>query len=280
MLSQPKPSGYISQKIVSLSRQPTSAFADVRVRRAASMCLDRDLILDALNNVSVFEQAGLPVEALWNGHLAAGFPNWIDPKSSDLGEAQKYFKHDPAEAKKLLQAAGVSQVKFPWGYYSDRDPQIHGKLNETMANSLNETGLFQIEMQPLAYASAWRDICQGSRGDGFAGFCYNSADGFNEDAYLVNKYTPDGKFAVASKRLPETDLVLKARMEIDPVKRGELIKAAQRALSLQMYDIPTPGLVLGYTLHWPWLQNFGNFETGGNAARPFTEAWYDAKLKS
>ncbi len=31
---------------------------------------------------------------------------WLDPQSSDFGENAKYFKHNIAEAKKLLSAAG------------------------------------------------------------------------------------------------------------------------------------------------------------------------------
>jgi ABC-type transport system substrate-binding protein len=282
MLSELRPSGYISQKIYNFSKQPTSPLADVRVRRAFSMTVDRDLYIDAIEGVEKFRKEGLPVDTAWNSHLAAYFPSWIDPRDEkEMGEGAKYFKHDPAEAKKMLQAAGhTGKVKFPWGYYTDRGTE-HTKINEIVVGMAVDSGLFEITLEPLPYASTWRDVCQGSNGDGFSGGCYNSADGFNEDAYLVNVYTPQGKFATASKPIPGfTDLVLKSRTEPDAHKRSELIKEIQRKAAMEMHYLPIPGRSLGFTLRWPWLKNHGVYERGGATAREFTEAWYDAKLKT
>jgi ABC-type transport system substrate-binding protein len=60
MLSELRPSGYISQKIYNFSKQPASPLADVRVRRAFSMTLDRDLYIDAIEGVQKFLKEGLP----------------------------------------------------------------------------------------------------------------------------------------------------------------------------------------------------------------------------
>jgi ABC-type transport system substrate-binding protein len=282
MLTEPRPSGYITQKIYNASKQPGSPLADVRVRRAFSMTVDRDLYIDAMFDAERFRKEGLPVETGWNSHLAAYFPSWIDPRNEkELGEGARYFRHDPAEAKKLMQAAGVSsKARFPWGYYTDRGTE-HTKINEIVVAMAADSGLFDVKLEPLPYASTWRDVCQLSNGDGFSGFCYNSADGFNEDAYLVNVYTPEGKFATSSKPTPIlTDMVLKSRTEPDAKKRSEQIKEIQRLAAKEMHYLPIPGRALGFTLRWPWLKNHGIFETGGATARPFTEAWYDAKLKT
>ena len=282
MLVEPRPSGYISQKIYNISKQPTSIFADVRVRRALSMTIDRDLYIDAMNDVEGYRRVGLPLETAWNGHLAAYFPSWIDPRNEkELGEGAKWFRHDNDEAKKLLDAAGVTgKVTFPWGYYTDRGTE-HTKINEIVANMAVDSGLFEVKLEPLPYASTWRDVCQGSNGDGFSGLCYNSADGFNEDAYLVNIYTPEGKFATASKPTPVlTDMVLQSRTELDPERRSEIIKDIQRRAAMEMHYLPIPGRILEFTLRWPWLRNHGVFERGGLTARDFTEVWHDEKLKS
>lgn len=282
MLTELRPSGYISQKIYNISKQSGSPLADVRVRRALSMTIDRDLYIDTMYDVDTFRKEGLPVETGWNSHLAAYFPSWIDPRNEkELGEGARYFKHDIAEAKKMLQAAGVSgKAKFPWGYYIDRGVE-HTKINEIVVAMAADTGLFDIKLEPLPYASTWREVCQESNGDGFSGFCYNSADGFNEDAYLVNVYTPEGKFATASKPTPVlTDMVLKSRTEPDAKKRSEQIKEIQRLAAKEMHYLPIPGRALGFTLRWPWLKNHGVFEQGGATARTFTEAWFDPKLKS
>ena len=153
MWTEPRPSGYISQKIYNFSKQPNSAVADVRIRRAFSMTIDRDLYIDTMENTVVFEKEGIPVETGWNGPLAAFFPSWIDPRNEkEFGEAAKFYKYDPAEAKKLLQAAGQTRVNFPWGYYTDRGTE-HTKINEIVVGMAEETGLFKITLEPLPYAS-------------------------------------------------------------------------------------------------------------------------------
>jgi ABC-type transport system substrate-binding protein len=275
------PTGHISGAIYNFSKQPDSPVKDVRVRRALSMTIDRDLYIDAMENTSQFEKEGIPVETAWNGPLAAFFPSWLNPKDEkEIGEAAKFYKLDPAEAKKLLSAAGQTKVKMPWGYYTDRGTE-HTKINEIVVAMAVDAGLFDVSLEPLPYASTWRDICQYSNGAGFAGACYNSADGFNEDAYLVNIYTPEGKFATAPTPIPGfTDEIIKTRTEIDPKKRSELLKAFQRKAAMEFHYLPIPGRSLTYTLRWPWLMNHGVFEQGGTSARTFAEVWINEKAKT
>src|SRR5499427_3948114 len=75
-------------------------FKDVRVRRAVSLALDRQGIIDAS-----YEGVGN-----FNPAIPAGLLEWALP-INQLGEGAKYFRHDPAEAKRLLAAAG-----FPNGF--------------------------------------------------------------------------------------------------------------------------------------------------------------------
>ena len=169
------------------------------------MMIDRDLVIDTLNNVSQFRDQGLPVETFWNGHLAANFPSWIDPKSDELGEGAKYFKYEPSEAKKLINAAGHQSISLVYHYYTLRPAAA--KLNEVLAWMMRDKGFFNIEIQILDYSTDWREVCQRSAGEAYNGLCYDHCDGFNEDAFLVAKYTPTGKFTVSKRPVPEiTDL--------------------------------------------------------------------------
>jgi peptide/nickel transport system substrate-binding protein len=280
MYQDQPPSGFIATSTIKLSQQPNSPLRDVRVRRAASMLIDREAALDALNNLEAFRSQGLPVTTLWDSHLAAGFPSWIDPRTSDLGDGAKYFKHDVGEARKLMQAAGYNQaVELPYSWFTLR-PAVD-KLHTVVSSMFVESGLFKINAEILDYNTSWRQVCQASHGDGYFGFCHDQSDGFSEDSFLVALYTPTGKFAVSNQALPEiSDLVVKTRTETDAARRSSLVKDIQRRLAVEMPDIPTPGAVLGYTLRWPWLKNHGVFNTGGASARPFTEYWYDAAAKS
>jgi peptide/nickel transport system substrate-binding protein len=89
-----------------------SPFLDERVRQAYSMSWDRDAYLDTFNNINNFRSEGLPVESRWNSVVSAKWDGvWLDPQGKDFGPNAKYFKHDVAEAKKLLAAAG-----YPSGF--------------------------------------------------------------------------------------------------------------------------------------------------------------------
>ncbi|MGE3856353.1 MAG: ABC transporter substrate-binding protein [Dehalococcoidia bacterium] len=78
-------------------------FNDVRVRRALALAVDRQSwIKDLLNGRGRNGSMVLPWLTYWS----------LDP--AKMGEDGKYFTtFDPAEAKKLLQAAGVEQFTFP-----------------------------------------------------------------------------------------------------------------------------------------------------------------------
>lgn len=76
-------------------RADQKPFSDVRVRQAISLAIDRQGILDATaEGVGVF-----------NPPVPAALKEWSLPMDK-LGEGAKYYKHDKAEAKRLLAAAG------------------------------------------------------------------------------------------------------------------------------------------------------------------------------
>jgi ABC-type transport system substrate-binding protein len=81
------------------------------------MLLDREAIIDTIYNVQPFKDAGIPVTTFWNSHLGAQATTWLDPRKSELGEGAKYFKFDPAEAKKMLSAASASSGKLTFWYH-------------------------------------------------------------------------------------------------------------------------------------------------------------------
>ncbi len=70
-------------------------FNDVRVRQAMSMAIDRQGMID-----SIFEGVGV-----FNPPVPAALKEWSMPMDQ-LGDGAKYYKYDPAEAKRLLAAAG------------------------------------------------------------------------------------------------------------------------------------------------------------------------------
>ena len=76
-------------------RTDQKPFSDPRVRQAMSLAIDRQGILDATaEGVGVF-----------NPPVPAALKDWSLP-IDQLGEGAKYYRYDPAEAKRLLAAAG------------------------------------------------------------------------------------------------------------------------------------------------------------------------------
>ena len=69
-------------------------FNDVRVRRAISLAIDRQAIIDAVY------MRGEPTCA-----LPRGLAEWSLP-IDQLGEGAKYYQYNPKEARRLLAEAG------------------------------------------------------------------------------------------------------------------------------------------------------------------------------
>jgi ABC-type transport system substrate-binding protein len=85
-------------------RNDQPPFNDKRVRQALSMAIDRKALIQSVRNGE-----GEPDQ--W---LTYGGEYWGFRKPKDLGASAKNFEYNVAEAKKLLQAAGVSlPIKVP-----------------------------------------------------------------------------------------------------------------------------------------------------------------------
>jgi peptide/nickel transport system substrate-binding protein len=267
-------------RFTNFSKRDDTVFKDARIRRALSMTLDRDLMVETFYNVKQFRDAGLPVELYWHSHIAAGLPEWLDPKGTALGEGAKYFQHNVAEAKKLVEAAGMkTPVAAPFGYFTDRAFD-EAKTNEVLGAMMSEGGVFNIQMDGLLYDSSWR-IARQSAGMGFSGLMAHRAAILSADVILTQKYTPNGRNSVSTKPVPGvTDLVLKQKTEFDAKKRVEIVQEIQKQLALEWPDLSWPGTAPGFTLRWPWLANEGVFIEGNPSAKAFANAWYDERKRT
>ena len=208
MLANPSPEANAS--FLNFSKRDDSVFKDVRVRRAAAMMLDRDLLIDTFYNVSQFRDAGLPVVSYWNSHIAAGLSEWLDPQGKDIGDGGQYFKHDIASAKKLVQAAGFNDaVPTTLGCFTD-NAQDEVKRNQTMLPMFNDGGVFKMSFDSLLYNTSWRTQ-RASAGMGFSGLLWHRAAILSADSILTQKYTPNGRNAVSTLPTPVvTDLIFQA----------------------------------------------------------------------
>ncbi len=281
-LFQPPLSGESLGFYWTFSQREKSPFRDVRLRRAASMAIDRDLFIDTFFNVPEFRSAGLPVETYWYSHLFPECANYTDPRGKDLGEGAKYFKHDVAEAKKLVAAAGLTDTV---DFLSRATPSVPFRDYPPVTKNMLEEAGFKLNHKPLDAGSTWRQWKE-SGGQAYDGIFFNICHGFNDDTLLVDKYTPLGTDTISKDPIPGiTDQVMKIRTEIDLNKKNSMIKQLEKVLAEQMLDIMIDDQPRLFELKWPWIKNVGVSACSGfmletSSARPYLDYWYDASLKT
>ena len=267
-----------------------NVFQDQRVRQAYSMSIDRDLFLDVVYNITKFKQQGLAPETRWNSAtLADEYKGWwLDPQGKDFGPNAMYYKHDPAEAKKLLAAAGhangIEAISnfAPAGYDSSYPTKI-----ETLEGMAGDAG-FSFKKNLVEYAADFQPHYRDSHGD-FDGVAYEGglltlntdavgrlAGIFYSGSGTFIGARPDGAAASVNGDPYVDDQIKKARLEPDDEKRRQLMLDLQRYLGKTQYVLRDVGAASAFQLYWPAVKNVGVYY---NEVRPLSNNWLDAAQK-
>ena len=268
-------------------------FKDVRVRRAVSMALDRDLFARVDSEADLFEAAGIRDDMDPDTHLPAYFKDaglWLDSRGSALGDGSKYFKKDLTEAKKLLTAAG-----FPNGF--DIPGPFRGGLSEAeklqsiVSEWVGEIGI-HVKLQPVDYQTVWLQgifvAPAGQKGkySGLSSHRFGLAQ-FDPGIALYIRHHSLGAFTGSrawDDGQKEVDSVIeKSLQEFDEGKRKSLIQDAQKKMAVYMSDIALGYSTRRYSVVWPWVQNWGfasSFYSVGGADVPYLYTWIDESQKT
>ena len=264
-------------------------FKDERVRRAASMSIDRELYAETFSGNEKLEKEGLPTRLAYNTNIGAGWgPWWLDPFGKEMGDASKNYTRNVPEAKKLMAAAG-----FASGFDSDFHT-ISGatygtdwqRQMEVLLAMIAESGIkFKLLLED--YATVYIPTYQYSKGlfDGASAM----PGGVRADAgqMLQIFYHSDGSASrIPPKANPAMDSLIERQLrEPDREKRLALTHEIQRTLAKGMDALPVGFQAAPYNLVWPWLQNRGAYRSwvsGGGAAStevyPFL--WFDETKKT
>jgi ABC-type transport system substrate-binding protein len=265
-----------------LGYEGNSIFKDVRMRQAMSMAIDREAIADSMESRSVFEKEGLDNSIAANSALSPAWNGyWIDPNNEkEFGPTARYLKHNIAEAKKLMTAAGYPNgVDFD--FFHNRENTygvVYSRLLEIYASMLPDVGL-RAKLQGQAY-STWQP--QYYQGYVKAAFDAGRVKGFNGAGLSAerSRYTAlmslyglhhvqgdafhgasfnGGPGNVGDPKL--NDLLGKLRIESDTNKIKDGVKEAQKYLAEQLYIIPKPTNSIPFTVWWPSIQNVMAFNT-------------------
>ena len=235
-------------------------FNDVRVRRAISQAVDRKGLIDAVaDGVGVFNSPGVP----------AALRDWSLP-FDQLGEGARYYKHDPAEARRLLAEAG-----YPKGFQTTVDFHSFGVNQlvdavQLVIKDLKDVGI-DAKLNQKEYGVFITTTALGK----YDGLAYGPNTPFlDPDSFLATAYLPDSPRNMLHVNDPVlTDFVLRQRRIQDPAKRREVIHEIQRHLSKQVYSVDVvSGVVIAA---WDQaLKNYGpniGFDYGGR----LMAAWLD-----
>jgi peptide/nickel transport system substrate-binding protein len=264
---------------------PGSVFHDERIRQAISMAYDRDLYIETFQNVSKFRTEGFPVETRWNTGLAASVEGWwLDPQGKDFGSNGKYYKHDIAEAKKLLAAAGYpnGMKDIVSSYITTGELADLPKQSSVIEGMLTEAGI-ATKFTPVDYATTYmRNRDSKGRYEGI--LFKSSGGGAGKDdpvGALASEFWSKGGvtfygFDAAGKGDqsgdPQVDAMIeKARVERDTEKRRALVFDIQRAIAKGSWGLLPPGVATGFIMAWPALGNFRVYQ----GARLNYRLWVD-----
>lgn len=248
------------------SSRPGQPYRDVRVRRAFSLALDRPALSNVSYDTDRLEQAGYPVlREQPSSPLPARFKFWVDPSSASWGH---YYGHAPAEARRLLTAAGWdfdSTVNL--NFTNNRYGRSYTDSVEAVIQLLGRIGV-RVQAVGHDYASAWVDVWQ--RGE-FDGIGYFLVARFPEPHdYFSRIVHSRGQFNPGRIR----DVVLDALIEkedtiFEEADREEVAREIVNRVNEQMYIPPlTVGTAMQYNVAQPWLGNARHYYTSN------TGAWY------
>jgi len=279
-----------SQLFMGFSKKPDSPwYTDVRLRRAASMLIDRDAWIDVFGNVSGLEAAGIPVETAWHSHVPCSWPTvWLDPKAGKLGEHSKWWQFNPNEAATLLRAADKFGYQTPAAYHGSGGfgGEILRKQNQVLLEMLQKGGHFKLDIKSaLIYDTEFRPNYLWGKGQ-YDGISMNHPLGAwpDWDIAFWSAWTPGSRNDWVGKPLPEAHaLMVKHRQSNDDKEKVALVHEWQKILARDVWLVSYPGDWSVFTVAQPWLGNYEFFRAWTGASDPqevYVNYWYDESKKT
>ena len=204
-------------------RTDKAPFSDVRVRRAMSLSIHRQGIIDA-----VYEGVG----AL-NPPVPAALREWSVPMNQ-LGEGARWYKYDLTQARKLMAEAG-----YPKGFQATMDFTTYGStvlvdIAQLVLKHLKDIGI-DTKLNQKEYGAYISTSFYGK----FDSMVFGPQTGFQEpDNFLYGQYYPGELKNQSHINDPiVADMLIRQRRTQDVAKRREVIHNIQRYLANQQYYV-------------------------------------------
>ena len=210
--------------VFNTTRKP---FDDVKVRQALTMAIDRWGGSDALSKISILKFVG--------GVMRPGYSMSLpEAELVKLPGFSKDIEKSRAEAKKLLETAGVKDLKFkllnrnipepytPAGVYSIDQWR---RVGVTAEHEQLETKLYQDRV-----AKGDFDVAVEFQAD----FMDDPTAQFSK--FLTKMLSPSGYSGHTDTKIDE--MFVKQRRTLDPVERTKIVREMERYALTQAYNVP------------------------------------------
>ncbi len=279
-------------RVVFFGLKGNPQFKDVRVRRAISMVVDRELYSRVDQEADLFAAGGIHLDINLDSHVPEYYKSaglWLDPRGNALGEGAKYFQHDVAEAKKLMAAAGYASGFDAPGPFRSGDAEAE-KRESIVAEWIGQIGI-RLKLEVVDYQNVWLQSIYVAPPDdkgNWAGLASHHAPlpQFDPGISLYVRYHSRGAFTASrfwDDGQKEIDSIIEGTLrEFDENKRKALFREAQRKMAVYMSAVAFGHTTLDYDLVWPWVQNWGftksYYDKTGNV--PFERVWLDESKMS
>jgi peptide/nickel transport system substrate-binding protein len=234
---------------VQLAADSGSPFLDVRLRRAFSLGIDRAAISKAIYNNDAVAQWYVPL----------GLGKWAMRQDQLPADTAQFYKYDPAESKKLLQASGMADQQFKLIYATGFLGPAYEQAAQTAANMLSSAGI-KVTAVAVDYT---KDYIGGGKGIRYGNFDKNSLvfTGLSQyadaDDYLYNYYHSKGTSSLSHLNDPQVDAMIgKARTIVNVDERVNAYLAVQKYLADKVYSVAGMSLPYRYTMAGPRVQNY------------------------
>jgi len=275
---------------------------DERMRQAVSLLIDRETLIDLRTSRQKLAAAGLELDVRYHSAVGAGWEGyWVDPqKEAQFGPNARFYRFDPAEAKRLLTAAGYEGGVETLLHYNGGNDYGPGytRSAELLAGMLRD-GAINASLIPHDYQNDWQPnynfaytsvASPGKPLSGFPGIAFRFINNYPTPAMQLfstlhraggrfHGFSPDGK----NPHLGDPDLnrmLEEMRRDFDIKKQQAYAQDIARLVARKAYVIPMlPFAALNFGLTWPVVGNLGVFR-GWPGGSPVTETalhqWLDA----
>jgi peptide/nickel transport system substrate-binding protein len=242
----------------------SSAFQDIRVRQAFSMALDRDAMSKAIYNGQSKQMIFMP----------SYMGKWAMEVKDLPQDLQKNYRYDPAESKKLLEAAGQSNLQLKLAYYTPTTPERQ-KIAETVNNMLNTAGI-KTSVIVIDFEKDYIDSGKGYRQGYFPKDTVVSANApvySDADEYLFSYFHSTSTTNQEMIKDPALDKMIdRERTLVNEDERLKSVLDASKYIAEKMYTISTVGSYQWVFLN-PRIQNYQYAQEISRPAETYPKAW-------